>query len=389
MVAAGGIMLLFLSYMVSPVMRVNPAFLFAGLFALLTLVINILHYLFLPDFRFLLSSVYYLYNFGLFMMGVTLFASNPWLMTNIARFILAALMVIQVFYAHIMPNVFSWRESGSFVTPNQLAYWSLLIATAYVILKREQPFTIFDIALLVIGGYLQILSLSKAGMITYTIFLISLLFHPSFARQYLLFSCLIFLGFIFFMAKGGMENILYTQELSFLDKALNRLETIGAEKDDSLEARGYLRLLEYPHYLLLGAGEGGFERFGRLEIHSGLATILFSYSIFGLTFFLTFLFFVFNKLPWYYWLLMVPIMLFGLVHQNVRFGFFWTFLAIVYSQHVFEYMKSQSKEYYDQYTPWKPRASSSEGVSLPGGAIGTSGGTVVEGAAGDGPEAGG
>lgn len=371
MIALSGIMLLFLSYMISPVMRVNPAFFFAGIFALLTLVINLLHYLFLPDMRFLLSSVYYIYNFGLFMLGVTLFASNPILTTNIARYILAALIVIQVFYAHLMPNIFSWRESGSFFTPNQLAYWTLLAATSYVVLKREQPFNLFDIGLLIIAGYLQILSLSKAGMITYALFLVFLLFHPSFARQYLLVACIIFVGIIAFVAKDGMDNIMYTQELSFLDKAMTRLENIGAEKDDNLEARGYLRLLDYPQYLLLGAGEGGFERFGRLEIHSGLATILFSYSIFGFAFFLTFLFFVFNKLPWYYWLLMIPILLFGLVHQNVRFGFFWTFLSIMYSQHIFENMKLQTQYYAAQYTPWNPRGSSAS--SPEGSAMGTMG----------------
>src|SRR5262249_9548312 len=100
----------------------------------------------------------------------------------------------------------------------------------------------------------------------------------------------------------------------------------------SLEARGYMRMVENPQYLLLGAGEGGFDRFKGdkpRELHSGLATLLFSYGPMGSLIFAALLYAVFSKQEKYFLVLLVLILLFGLVQQNIRFSMFWVFLAAV------------------------------------------------------------
>ena len=70
-----------------------------------------------------------------------------------------------------------------------------------------------------------------------------------------------------------------------------RLEGIGAQKDNSLLDRGYNRLLNNPGYLILGAGEGDYERLDPdptqpleelyKEFHSTLGNILMSYGVIG------------------------------------------------------------------------------------------------------------
>ena len=56
----------------------------------------------------------------------------------------------------------------------------------------------------------------------------------------------------------------------------------------------------------------------------------------GFTLFFCFLYFVFKGLPWRYTMLLVPIMMYGLTHQNIRFTYFWVFVAAAYSGRYFE-----------------------------------------------------
>ena len=160
-------------------------------------------------------------------------------------------------------------------------------------------------------------------------------------RWVLLFGAVIFLIANISNAQRLFEAL---NKIETIEAVSKRLGTIGKQEDDTAEARGYLRLIEHPEYLFVGAGEGAHWRFGRQELHSGIATLIFSYSIFGLGFFLLFLYTIFNRQPWYYTAMLVPIFLYGLTHQNVRFSYFWVFLACCYAYCYMPYAQQLEKQ---------------------------------------------
>ena len=101
-----------------------------------------------------------------------------------------------------------------------------------------------------------------------------------------------------------------------------------------LEARGYLRVLQFPEYLLLGAGQGGEKRFSNYlgnhyEIHSSDFSILFYYGIFGFFLFFKSIFNLFNDFNRKNMLLLIPIFTYGLFTYGLRAPYFWAFLGVL------------------------------------------------------------
>ena len=114
----------------------------------------------------------------------------------------------------------------------------------------------------------------------------------------------------------------------------DRLMTIGLEADDTLAARGYDRLIEYPAYLVFGAGEGAFWRFSEnegygQELHGALPTILFSYGVMGFVLFMTAILMIVWRQPALIWAILALTLLYGLAHHSIRFTGFWVLLAFI------------------------------------------------------------
>jgi hypothetical protein len=225
------------------------------------------------------------------------------------------------------------RATAGFENPNQLAYWSLLTSVMLIFLRRmDVILKPWDYLILLMSGYLQAVALSKAGIIAFAIFLIFLIITPCMGRAAKVLASMILVIFLIFMTFQASTLFDVYNRLDVLTNVVDRIEGIGTEADDSPEVRGYFRLNNFPAYTVFGAGEGSFERFdptGR-ELHSGVATMIFSYGIFGATLFFSFLILIMNRQPWYYILLFLPIILFGLPHQNFRFSDFWVLLGVNY-----------------------------------------------------------
>jgi len=302
----------------------------------LTFTINFIHYFFIPDIKFALHSFIYLFNFFIFMFVVMLFDRDPERMNLTTYKTLLVMIVFQLFVLLLFPDNDDVRASGTFNRSNQLAYWCVLTAAMLLVLKRRMRFTIIDLAAFAILTYMQMLALSKAGIVVFFLLFFMFVFSPNMPRRYryfvLLFAALFSISYV------GNAPKIYDFFMGFdaVDAVSKRLGTFGKQSDDTPEARGYMRLVEYPGYLLIGAGEGAYYRFGRQELHSGIATLLFSYGIFGFGFFIAFLASAFYRLSFFYTALLVPIFLFGLTHQNIRFSFFWIFLAVAYAGHFFK-----------------------------------------------------
>lgn len=316
---------------------ISKVFLFGALFAGLTVAVNLIHFSFLFNDRLLKHSAYYIFNFCAFLFTLVVFRQNPHALNKLTYIAVATIIIFQFFYAPLFGDVELLRNLGSFNNPNQLAYWSLLNMAILIVLKRDKKFTYLDLILFAMCIYLQALSLSKAGMII-TVFMTMLIFFlPNMPKNGRILMMIGFIGFIIFQLFDPTYITQKLERVEQISKVVARIDNIGQERDDSAEGRGYDRLLRYPHYMIFGAGEGAFYRFGigAQEIHSGIATLLFSYGVTGFLFFGFFIWSVFNNLPKQYYLILGLIFLFGIPHQNIRFTYFWIFLGLAHAHHMY------------------------------------------------------
>lgn len=327
--------------------NISKVFLFGLLFASLTIAINLIHFSFIPNDRLMKHSVYYIFNFCVFMFTLIVFKQSPIAVNRLTYWAIATIIIFQCLYAPLFGDIEIMRNLGTFNNPNQLAYWSLLNMGILIILKRDEKFSWFDLILFGMCLYLQTLSLSKAGLILSALMVGVLFFISNMPKQGRIVLLMGFIAFLIFQAFNPDALLNKFQQFDEFSDVVSRLENIGEEQDDSATGRGYDRLIKYPHFLIFGAGEGAFFRFGinAQEIHSGVATLLFSYGITGFLFFGLFIWSVFKGLPRHYYLILGVIFLFGIPHQNIRFTYFWIFLALAHTHHMyFDQKKMQEKE---------------------------------------------
>jgi hypothetical protein len=297
--------------------------------------VNMVHYAFLPDSVFFKSSLYYLFNASVMLFVVSLFKRNPDTVSQILYLgVIVAVVLEFLFILFISAGAGSSRIIGTFNNPNQLALWSLLAACLLVVLRSKTRLGFTDFLLLLALGYIQTLSLSKAGIICFALLFLSLpFFHFVSVKIKIAFViAAIVLGIL---SASNFQT--FGQALENFDpfeRTLARLATIGTEADESLEGRNYTRILNYPEFLLLGAGEGGYARFSgpwhNLELHSSLGTIAFSYGIIGMGLFLSILYVVSGRNHLCVAVMIFIILLYGLTHQSARFTDFWVFLGAAY-----------------------------------------------------------
>jgi hypothetical protein len=312
--------------------KISSPVLIGFLFVGLTFLINVTHFAFSPDRKLLLSSIYYIYNFAIFLFVVDLFKKSPEKINRLT-YIGLAISILLEFAVVIFEYGQEFRSQGSFNNPNQLGYWSLLSFSLLIIIKRDKKINLIDVILILITFAIQTMSLSKAGIVS-MVFCSGILFFSKImtnTQRILVVVAVIFsVSYAASSNQGLMQSVL---SVDTIQAAYTRLSTIGMQGDDSLEGRGYNRIKENPHYLILGAGEGANARYNvqKKELHSGLATLVFSYGILGAVLFFVFLFYVFRQCPWRHIFLIIPIMLYGLTHQNIRFTYFWVVIAAAYS----------------------------------------------------------
>jgi hypothetical protein len=133
---------------------------------------------------------------------------------------------------------------------------------------------------------------------------------------------------------GLQDRVMALTFQGLVEKVERRFQSFGEHDDDSVQGRGYDRIWLHPEYVFVGAGEGAPGRLtshGRdQELHSTWGTLLFSYGITGFLLFLVMLAVIFYRAPWRHMLYFLPIALYGLTHQGLRFSMLWVFFGLVF-----------------------------------------------------------
>lgn len=328
-----------------------------ALFLGLVVVINAAYSVFFQDKEFLVNSVYWLYGYVL-LMAVVLLARDAWLATWTARFIVFALLLVVVSYVLGWGGYTYWpRYEYFFNGPNQLAYYAICLFLVYVAVRCGQlswdlyaTYALMIFLVISTGGrsaYLAVApiavlllwmsrkSLLKLSLVLLISGLTSFVFEPlclpafkpsANGNQYV--DCHVV------PEPGTAESRFIATDTAI---RLNELSTEIEVNDNKsvrkqLLARGYIRLTEYPQYLLYGAGQGRDARFGDVdghvyEIHSSLMAVVFYYGALGLILFLAFVWKLFRvKLNL---LFLSPLFVYGLFTYGLRTPYFWIALGFL------------------------------------------------------------
>lgn len=270
---------------------------------------------------FLIAPLFYLFDVYVFLVILVLYERFGERFVWLTVRVVLVSVCFQVLMTFIYTRGGTLRTYGLFNTSNQLGYFSILTASLLLLGQRRLQLTSLQVLVgQVCCAYLALLSASRAALISVGI-LGAVAVINRFRTVLVLGAFAAFLTFVTNPFESAME------------RSRNRIQndqTLGF-----FEERGYDRLVHNPEYLILGAGEGRYQRFadttaiGTHELHSSIGTLLFCYGVVGLSLFLAFLVKVVRGSGIRRTLLLLPPAAYGLTHQGLRFTLFWVLLAFV------------------------------------------------------------
>lgn len=307
----------------------------AGLLIGWIVLVNGTWFLITTDYRFLVVITFYLFNMFVFLFVIAVANHDFRRLRPFIWWACIGVLLVQIVALHLPTEEETSRALGTFNNPNQLGYWGLLVMACLVVTKHRTPLTVWDVAALSVGLYAVVLSSSRAASVAVLLLLGLIVYFCRFEKA----AGRAAVGGLVLALVAGGGSIAFISESEPVAHLLSRFE--AREPAEDLAGRGYQRLMEYPQYLVLGAGEGLKERFGEdafedpeliPELHSSLGNLLFSYGVVGLALFCGFLFFALRGAPWPSIAYFGPVMLYGIGHMGLRFSLFWVLLGLIYAQ---------------------------------------------------------
>ncbi|HEY4240976.1 MAG TPA: hypothetical protein VGM88_14230 [Kofleriaceae bacterium] len=267
---------------------------------------------------FLMAPTFYIYNAILFLTFLLMYAEYGYrLLWVTARVVLISLL-FQTTMSLLGPH--GARDRLYFNNANQLGYYALLCACVLLLNQRALKLSTLQVALGLLGAsFLTLTSGSRAALGSIAMLAIAL----------------VLTRFRTMLVAGAAVALLLLTPNPLSD-ALQRAED-RIDRDESavqFEERGYDRILAFPEYWGLGAGEGGYERFrniskiGAHELHASMATLFFCYGIVGVSLFAIFLWRVVRRSGVRTWLVVGPGFAYGMTHQGLRVAMLWVLLGM-------------------------------------------------------------
>jgi hypothetical protein len=300
-------------------------------FVIYSFIISIYYLVIYGDIEFLKQPLNYTYCLFSLVFISQVYKNSKFISTTF--FGLFFSLIIQLFvFKKLGLNQEQYRVTLFFNNPNQLGLWalSILIFLSLLILTKKNLIKNKSLLLIsiILCYFFILLSISQAAIISSGIIFV-ILFSFFFRSKwiYVTFGLTIII-FIIIANKNKFDNLL------FLNNVQSRIETEidGDDGDNDLDGRNYTRLLKHPQYLIFGSGEGKVDRFGDngLEIHSTFANIIFSYGIVGMIIFIIPILNFFKRKSLILSLLLCSYYFFTLVHNTIRWPFFWIIPYLLY-----------------------------------------------------------
>lgn len=283
--------------------------------------------------RIFFTSTFYVFNAIFFLIVLSMFLKKTTKrITNTIALLIIISLAIQCTLA-LMGIQGGEKEEVSrptifFNNPNQLGYHAILMMTFFAILpsmyRKSKLFSILTIAM---SAYLVLYSGSRAALAAVLLLSIIIFYKENMKIDIKSITVIIIIT--------ALLPTIYQSD--FVQKRVEQIEVRGQRHIYSnvseAQIRGYDRLWIYPEYIFYGAGEGEHDRFDsyhQMEIHSGIATVLFSYGILGLFLFLSFLYTVIRQNTIFNIIVLLPVLIYNMTHQGFRTSLFWGVLAAMY-----------------------------------------------------------
>lgn len=269
---------------------------------------------------FMLFPLYYVYNALVFLVALVLYQRYGDKFLRITLDAVTATVLVQVFASLVLGS--AGRSTLFFNNPNQLGYYALLAGTLIALSQRRLKSSVLMSSIaLTACGYLALTSGSRAAVAGIAMLFALVVFANP---RLVILVCVAASGLL--LVGGPIARALE----AYQERAELRA---GMAREGFLEERGYDRVWEHEEYLVLGAGEGAFDRFndgrhGNMELHSTPGTLLFCYGIVGTSIFLLWLWRVVRGARFRAALMLAPPLLYTVAHQGLRFTMFWVLAAM-------------------------------------------------------------
>ncbi|GER60189.1 hypothetical protein ULMA_22970 [Patiriisocius marinus] len=228
-------------------------------------------------------------------------------------------------------NDFKNRAYLSFNNPNQLSYYCLILSGITLFVVKKIPIKRYLVSLILSLSFVLIVCATSRPAIIGALILISLYYFVV-CKKHVFKELLVFIIPILLFLVFNTEQM--QEDFKRIDKRFAKVEYAG--KTDLVE-RGFMRVVDNPNMLIYGAGEGNYERFVKnesllsSEFHSAIGSVWFSYGLAGITSFGLFLFYIFKKLRVFDLITFLPILLYNLFHNGMRFSLLCFFLALLFA----------------------------------------------------------
>lgn len=269
------------------------------IFVACTIIINSLYFFVYPEFKFLLSSLYFVFNLVAIVLFAIFFKDKVFLARVGSIFKLNLLLQLALWVLHLGRIYGDDRYMGTFNDPNQFGYYIILsfffIYIIDTILKKKHTYIYYILAFFLIlqsGSTGMLLGIGVFSILFTIQAIAKQLASPARLLRRVMHSFAIVailavpLAIIGFALSGFISGIApSTEESTIFARLDEKTERASGDADTSiLGDRNLDILIEYPHLILYGAGEGALDRFERAtypgsEVHSTFPSILFYYGI--------------------------------------------------------------------------------------------------------------
>ncbi len=295
------------------------------------------------DDKHLIASVYLLFSVVALAAYTRLVLLHPRL-TAVAFLMALLLAVISVFVGGVslvssVDSDSAYRSVGSFNNPNQLGYFGICALSLVFMFSWAGILpSLISFLALAASLFLVISSLSKAAFLSSLVAIIIFTFDSARTSLDKVFSgtraWLAAIVVVFLISFLYALGILHVPSMNIEDfKLYDRLSSIGADNDDSLDARGYWLLTSFGlSELLFGYGSSNVNILLGHELHSTFGSFFANYGLFGgllYVFFFGICFFGCAKNMGFTRSLVcyVPVALYGITHNGSRFAVLYLFVA--------------------------------------------------------------
>lgn len=301
-------------------------------FVTYVLLINLLWMMMLNgDSNFIRVSLYYIFNFLILVLFLSLYSSYGSKIFMIVYQALIASVYIQLLIFVVNGGFDGTRMIGNFNNPNQLAYYALLTSSILLYLvPKVNAKPIWFILAMTSTTLLIISSLSSTAILAYII-LITFFSLSKTENKKLKKKFIIILGIMIIFIYFVKNHTTFFENSKMVIGLKTRFNTLERKTANIVTERGYNRITKYPKYWIFGAGEGAYRlRFGsRLEFHSLFGNIQVSYGLVGSLLFLKILYDTVRKEISKKMCVLLPIFIYGVTHNGVRSGLFWILLSLL------------------------------------------------------------